>query len=99
MRLRKIEFAFLAVAVMSVVGFGSWLQREMDRAARTRNQRVVSDVHDARNNCSDAVNRHTGQQDAIWCGAVARDLTNPARQVAQLQPGAVDPALRRVSTP
>ncbi|SEB23330.1 hypothetical protein SAMN05192564_11199 [Paraburkholderia sartisoli] len=97
MRLRKIEFAFLAVAVMSIVGFGNWLQREMDRAARTRNQRVASDTHDVRNNCSDAVNRRPGQQHTIWCGAVARDLANLTRQVAQLQPGAVDPALRRVS--
>lgn len=99
MRLRKIECAFLAVAVMSVVGFGNWLQREMDRAARSRNQRVVSDVQDSRNNCSDAVNRRSGQQDTIWCGAVARDLTNLTRQVARLQPRAVDAALRRVGAP
>ncbi|CAG4891335.1 hypothetical protein [Paraburkholderia saeva] len=99
MRLRKIEFAFLAVAVMSVVGFGGWLQREMDRAARARSQRVVSDVEDSRNNCSDAVNRRSGQQDTMWCGTVGRDLTNLTRQVAQLQPRTTDPALRPVSTP
>lgn len=81
MRLRKIEFAFLAIAVVSVVGFGTWLQREMDRAARTRNQRTVDDVH---NNCSDAVNRRSSHLDTIWCGAVARDRTNLTRQVVQL---------------
>ncbi len=99
MRLRKIEFACLAVAVVSIVGFGNWLQREMDRAARARSQRVVSDVQESRNNCSDAVNSRSGQQDTMWCGTVARDLTNRPRQVAQLQPPAADAAFRPVSTP
>ncbi|CAG4892447.1 hypothetical protein [Paraburkholderia gardini] len=98
MRLRKIEYAFLAVAVISVVGFGNWLQREMDRAARSRNQRVASDMTDSRNHCGDALNRRSAQQDTIWCGAVARDLTKLTRQVAQLQPRVVDAPLRRVST-
>jgi hypothetical protein len=37
----EIEYAFLAVVALSILCFASWLQNEMDRAARVHDQSGV----------------------------------------------------------
>lgn len=72
MRLRKIEFVLLAVAALSVVRFASWLQNEMDRAARVRDQREFGE---SRGNCAEeiAAGMLLDHKGSIWCGVVNRE--------------------------
>jgi len=68
LRLRKVEYVFLAVAVLSVVSFGCWLQNELGWAARMRSQRESN----ARLECAGIETIIYGQDepDTIWCGPV-----------------------------
>jgi hypothetical protein len=66
MRLRKIEYASLVVAVLSVVWFGNWFQNEMDRVARARS---------LRSNCPGTITAdllRVGSR-TIQCGVVSRE--------------------------
>jgi len=75
LRLRKVEYGFLAIAVLSVVSFGCWLQNEMNWAARMRSQRESN----ARLECAGIETITIGQDepDTIWCGPVGLPIARP----------------------
>jgi hypothetical protein len=75
MRLGKIEYASLAVALLSVVCFAQWLQNAMDRAGQTRER---LEVEDAGGSCPGATTTGLALNDVgtIWCGVIRRAPAN-----------------------
>jgi len=75
MRLGKIEYASLAVVLLSVVCFAKWLQNAMDGAAQARDQ---LEVEDSRGNCTGttAAGLALTGLGTIWCGVVRREPVN-----------------------
>jgi hypothetical protein len=78
MRLKKTEWMLIAVMAGSIVGFGGWLQSEMQRAATARSQRSTEDTTDSHAFCSGMSTRDSQMMDkgALWCGSV--DVSAPA---------------------
>lgn len=71
MRLRKIEYAFLVLAVLSVVAFGHWLQIEINRVARVRSFRDSGG--DLACVGITAADIELSNLDTIWCGSVGHE--------------------------
>ncbi|RAS23847.1 hypothetical protein [Paraburkholderia bryophila] len=75
MRLKKTEWVLLAVVASLVMGFGNWLQGEMNRAALARIQRDSTspqDLQDSHGACAGMSARETEMmgKGELWCGTV-----------------------------
>lgn len=75
MRLKKTEWMLLAVVAGSVMGFGNWLQGEMNRATLARIQRDSTnpqDLQDSHGACAGMSAREAEMmgKGELWCGAV-----------------------------
>ncbi|WP_345814995.1 hypothetical protein AAGS40_22140 [Paraburkholderia sp. PREW-6R] len=72
MRLTKKEWMLVAVAAVSIAGFGGWLQSEMNAAALARAQRVTQDWPDTHAFCTGMSARESAMMDkgVLWCGSV-----------------------------